>query len=110
MAVKPFKLPENQTLWDMYAEQVTEQGRNPSSLAQYKPALIHLEDMTSKPLSAITVEDLQLLDEARQGRNMAHARAFLTHSINAGWIPADKDLIVYLVPEEYRQLVCRLLQ
>jgi len=110
MAFKPFSIPENQNLWNQYAEQVTAQGRNPSSLAQYKPALINLEELTSKPLNAITAADLQLLDSERQGRNMAHVRAFFTHCINAGWIPADKNLIVYLVPDEYKQLVVKLLQ
>ena len=110
MAFKPFNLPENQTLWNMYADQVTAQGRTPSSLAQYKPVLINLEELTNKPLSAITAAELQQLDAAREGRNMAHARAFFTHCINAGWMPADKNLIVYLVPEEYKQLVCKLLQ
>lgn len=110
MAFKPFRIPENQTIWNQYAEQVTAEGRNPSSLAQYKPILLQLEEQTNKPLTAITADDLRLLDINREGRNMSHARAFFTHCINAGWIPADKNLIVYIVPEEYKQLVCKLMQ
>lgn len=111
---KNFKLTENQALWDKYhefklaeAQQSTKQNKTDPKLviAQYKPGILALEQLTEKSFAEVTAEDLIQLDIIRQGKNMLHVRGFLITVISEGWMnPYNKELVVYLIPQEYRNL------
>lgn len=112
---KSFKYTENQELWDRFFAHKVEEAkvsgkeykRKPEmSIAQYKPGLLTLEALTEKKFSDITADDLTMLDIERQGKNMMHVKGFFITAISEGWMkPIDKELVVYLIPAEYRKLV-----
>jgi len=113
MAIINFKHTENQKLWDLFYSTKIQEAKDKSkdeakikmSLNQYKPGLLALEKLTDKQFSDITSDDIELLIKNKQGKNCGHIPGFFITAITESWIGVSKDLIVYLIPKEYRKMV-----
>jgi len=108
MALKSFKHEENQKLWEKFYEfkfkDIPEEKKVKlrMSVNQYKPGLLRLEEMSDKKFEDIIPEDIT---EVMLVSKVGHITAFFSTVITEGWIKADKKLIMYLIPKEYKGMV-----
>lgn len=108
MPIKNFKIKSNQSLWDKYYDYQLSLGKK-SSIPQYKPVLLHLERITDKPFSRVTVEDLNTLYHERNGNNFAHLKGFYMTAVGQSWMKCQQETLIYLLPGEYQPIVRSLL-
>lgn len=106
--VKMFNIEENQTVWNNYLELKLSEGRPQTSINQYKPVLMALEKEFNKSFSDVTVSEIESFLEARQGKNANHLNGFYVTCIGNGWISVENDMILHLLPVEYKQMVSKL--
>lgn len=110
MAVKNFKFEENQKAWDTYFNTKMEEGTPRTSINQYKPVLLALETKLDKTFNDMSVAEIKLFMEEREGKNQNHLNGFMTFCISNKLIDARKDLILYLIPKDYAIMLGMLFQ
>jgi hypothetical protein len=101
---KNFSIPENQKVWEKFCSYMNEQGRT-TSINQYKPGMLALEELTNKKFSEVTHDDLEELNVKRDGKNMVHINGFYLVTVEQKYIvPEFENLKVWLLPKKYRFL------
>lgn len=113
MATKDFKKGENQVVWDLFyntkLQKALDEGKDEKKtkmcLNQYKPGLFALETLTDKKFCDLTPEDIEMTIKSRSGKNGVHMTGFFITAITEEWIAVSKELIIYLIPKEYRKMV-----
>jgi hypothetical protein len=102
----------NEAYWNDFEKN---SGKTPSSLPQYKSAVKRFIDANEKDILSISVEELDsYLDNnfptGKTKENQArYIKSFLTYSIEKNMSKAlkntDSQLIMSLIPNEYRMLI-----
>jgi hypothetical protein len=102
---KNFKIESNQQLWNTYEKVQNAKGTPKGSILQYKPAFLALERTTGKSLKDVTAKELDNFIKSDIIRNTSHIRGLYLFVINNYIFPINKDVLVYLIPVEYKALV-----
>lgn len=102
----------NEAYWKDFEEN---SGKNASSLLQYKSAVKRFIDATDKDILSISIEELEnyLNNNFAEGKTKEnqsrYIKSFLTYSIENNMSKAlkntDAQLIMSLIPQEYRALI-----
>ena len=109
MAVKYFKVAENQIIWDTFVDIKTNENTPKHSISQYKPIFLAFDETCNKSLAQATVQDLAEFMEARNGKNQVHLNGLLLTCINNDLITISNELALYLIPENYKLMLGKLM-
>lgn len=117
MATLNFSINQNQVVWDQWFNRQLEGVDTEAiktkkvSLAQYKPILKELEATTGKGFSQVSTTDLETFVKATNKQDkINHLRGFLIASATAGIVNLSKDVLAWLIPDMYKDLVSLLLK
>lgn len=119
---KNFIHQENQNVWDQFAEhrynsafekaklkiketdKMTPSGKAQQNVNAHKPVVLELERMIKYTFETMTVEDIEATIKSKPA-NKAQLNAFLLFVVGNGLIKVSNDVIIKLVPSEYKDLV-----
>ena len=80
--------------------------RKKQSLQQYKPVVLQFEEYIGKSFNEITTKDIEEFGEVTDKQNkLNHLNAFLLYCVSNGVLKnKDKEFLISLLPETYREL------
>lgn len=102
---KNFNHLENQNLWNLYEQEKLAEGSPQISISQYKPACLALEKFIDGTFDNITAKQLDQFIQGNMIKNTSHIRGFLLTVITKGFLTVSKDVLAYLIPQEYKKIV-----
>jgi len=75
-------------------------------LQQYKPVVLEFEEFVNKSFDEITADDIDKFSNITSKKNkLNHLNAFLLSGVKSGMIKnTDKDFLISLLPEIYREI------
>jgi len=83
---------------------MTPSGKASQNVNAHKPVILELERMIKHTFDTMTVEDIEATIKSKPA-NKAQLNAFLIHAVGNGLIKVSNDVIVKLIPSEYKDLV-----
>ena len=109
-----FKIEINQVAWNTFKD--TRDGDKTDknimmATRQYKPILIKLEEYTNKSFDQITVCEIEAF--LLEGTNMTkknHINGFYMATATAGIFKFSKDILAWMMPTQYKEIVSLLLK
>lgn len=97
---------KNETYWNNFVEN---SGKSTGSLAQYKSAVRRFTETIGKDILSITVDELRTYVNGFEGKTRdnqeRYIKSFLNFTIVNTDISVDNNLIIELIPTEYKTLI-----
>ena len=119
MATLNFSINQNQSVWESWFEEMMDIKSLDAdkvkakrvSLSQYKPIVKELEAYTNKPFNELTVNDLNtFVQQTTKQDKINHLRGFLITIATKEIEALSKDVLAWLIPDMYKDLVSLILK
>lgn len=108
-----FKYEENQKAWegfyDRFISRYTGKGDPRTSINQYKPVALVLEELVNNNFSTMTVDNWKQAEQAKPDK-INFLRSMLMDCAVNNEIRLNKEVMLAVLPEQYKAFVAKLFE